>query len=164
MNRCGKPPDTYISKFFRTVCHWNWSRNASRTASFPVVLGDFGCDVTRQACRESSPSYRTRFQASSRHSDSAKWPGYEAASRNCFCDRYWSRAGQLLANFPPVSIVTAPEVFAFLLVSKVLNGFLEKPYFNYCSFCQGLALQAIELFEKRSLSPLLQDCLLLWPS
>ena len=27
-------------------------------ASFPVVLGDFGCDVTCQACRESSP--RTR--------------------------------------------------------------------------------------------------------
>jgi len=25
-------------------------------ASFPVVLGDFGCDVTCQACRESSPS------------------------------------------------------------------------------------------------------------
>ena len=24
-------------------------------ASFPVVLGDFGCDVTRQACRENSP-------------------------------------------------------------------------------------------------------------
>ena len=25
------------------------------TASFPVVLGDFGCDVTCQACRENSP-------------------------------------------------------------------------------------------------------------
>ena len=24
-------------------------------ASFPVVLGDFGCDVTSQACRENSP-------------------------------------------------------------------------------------------------------------
>ena len=24
-------------------------------ASFPVVLGDFGCDVTCQACRENSP-------------------------------------------------------------------------------------------------------------
>ena len=34
------------------------------TASFPVVLGNFGCDVTCQACRENSP-YRTRFQASS---------------------------------------------------------------------------------------------------
>ena len=34
------------------------------TASFPVVLGDFGCDVTCQACRENS-RYRTRFQASS---------------------------------------------------------------------------------------------------
>ena len=27
----------------------------SATASFPVVLGDFGCDVTCQACRENSP-------------------------------------------------------------------------------------------------------------
>ena len=26
-----------------------------RAASFPVVLGDFGCDVTCQACRENSP-------------------------------------------------------------------------------------------------------------
>ena len=25
------------------------------SASFPVVLGDFGCDVTCQACRENSP-------------------------------------------------------------------------------------------------------------
>ena len=25
------------------------------SASFPVVLGDFGCDVTYQACRENSP-------------------------------------------------------------------------------------------------------------
>ena len=25
------------------------------TASFPVVLGDFGCDVTSQVCRENSP-------------------------------------------------------------------------------------------------------------
>ena len=56
-------------------------------ASFPVVLGDFGCDVTRQACRENSPRtasrYRARFQASSGHSDSANRPGYEAgADRN----------------------------------------------------------------------------------
>ena len=26
--------------------------------SFPVVLGDFGCDITCQACRENSPSVR----------------------------------------------------------------------------------------------------------
>ena len=26
-------------------------------ASFPVVLGDFGCDVTCQACRENRPGY-----------------------------------------------------------------------------------------------------------
>ena len=52
------------------------------TASFPVVLGDFGCDVTCQACRESSPRtpsrYRARFQASSGHSHSANRPRYEA--------------------------------------------------------------------------------------
>ena len=51
-------------------------------ASFPVVLGDFGCDVTCQACRENSPRtpsrYRARFQASAGHSDSANRPGYEA--------------------------------------------------------------------------------------
>ena len=32
------------------------------SASFPVVLGDFGCDVTRQACRENSkPPLVTRI-------------------------------------------------------------------------------------------------------
>ena len=38
------------------------------SASFPVVRGDFGCDVTCQACREisrESSRYRARFQASS---------------------------------------------------------------------------------------------------
>ena len=29
--------------------------NRTNPASFPVVLGDFGCDVTCQACRENSP-------------------------------------------------------------------------------------------------------------
>ena len=33
-------------------------------------------------------------------------------SRNCFWDRTWGRAGQLLANFFPLSLVTIPEVFA----------------------------------------------------
>ena len=53
------------------------------TASFPLVLGDFGCDATCQACRDNSPRtasrYRTRFQASSGNSDSSNWPKYEAA-------------------------------------------------------------------------------------
>ena len=39
------------------------------TASFPVILGDFGCDVTCKTCWENSPRknsrYRTRFEASS---------------------------------------------------------------------------------------------------
>ena len=30
-------------------------------ASFPVVLGDFGCEVTGQACRENSPPLVTRI-------------------------------------------------------------------------------------------------------
>ena len=30
-------------------------RRGETPASFPVVLGDFRCDVTRQACRENSP-------------------------------------------------------------------------------------------------------------
>ena len=34
-------------------------------------------------------------------------------SRNCFWDRYWERAGQLLASFPR-SLVTVPEFFAKL--------------------------------------------------
>ena len=63
--------------------------NWQNTASFPVVLGDFGCDVTCQACRENSPGtasrYRARFQASSGHSDSANRPGYEAGQNiNCY--------------------------------------------------------------------------------
>ena len=36
------------------------------TASLPVVLGDFGCEVTCQACRENSRCH-ARFQASSRN-------------------------------------------------------------------------------------------------
>ena len=55
---------------------------ALRPALFPVVLGDFGYDVTCQACRENL-CYHTRFQASSGNSDSANWPGYEAALRLC---------------------------------------------------------------------------------
>ena len=51
-----------------------------KPASFPVVLGDFGCDVTCQACRENS-RYRARFQASAGHSDSANRPGYEAGRK-----------------------------------------------------------------------------------
>ena len=38
------------------------ARNGILSASFPLVLGDFGCDVT------------------SGHSDSANWPGYEAGN------------------------------------------------------------------------------------
>ena len=56
---------------------------ALRPALFPVVLGDFGCDVTCQAFRENL-HYCTRFQASSGNSDSANWPGYEAAL--CLCE------------------------------------------------------------------------------
>ena len=60
------------------------SHSSLETASFPVVLGDFGFEVTCQACRESSPRTRfpTRFQASSGNSDSANWPGSEAALEN----------------------------------------------------------------------------------
>jgi len=63
------------------------------SASFPVVLGDFGCDVTCHACQENSPRipsrYRAWFQASSSNSDSANWPGYKAdeASRKIFLHR-----------------------------------------------------------------------------
>ena len=56
--------------------------NALRPALFPVVLWDFGYDITCQACWENL-HYCTRFQASSGNSDSANWPGYEAALRLC---------------------------------------------------------------------------------
>ena len=55
---------------------------ALRPASFPVVLGDFGYDITCQACQENL-LYRTCFQASSGNLDSANRPGYEAALRLC---------------------------------------------------------------------------------
>ena len=55
---------------------------ALHPALVPVVLGDFGYDVTCQACRENL-HYCTRFQASSGNSDSANWPGYKAALRLC---------------------------------------------------------------------------------
>ena len=44
------------------IVHSSMRRHARfhspKAASFPVLLGDFGCDVTCEACRESSP--RTR--------------------------------------------------------------------------------------------------------
>ena len=58
----------------------------NQAASFPVVLGDFGCDVTCQACRENS-RYRTRFQASSFNSDSGNWPGYEVGDHSLLRSR-----------------------------------------------------------------------------
>ena len=49
------------------------------------------------------------------------WSG--SASRSCFWDRYWRRAGQLLANcFSPVS-VTVPEVFAKANSAHFSSGF-----------------------------------------
>ena len=50
------------------------------SVSFPVVLGDFGCDVTCQACREisrESSRYRARFQASSDQSSDQPGPEFK---------------------------------------------------------------------------------------
>ena len=44
---------------------------ALRPALFPVILGDFRCDVTCQACRENL-HYHTRFQASSGNLDNIR--------------------------------------------------------------------------------------------
>ena len=52
-----------------------------KAASFPVVLGNFGCEATCQTCRENSSRIRARFQAASGNSDSANWPGYEAEKK-----------------------------------------------------------------------------------
>ena len=70
---CSSLPPRLIEEFQASKAHLQ----PATSASFPVVLGDFGCDVTCQACRE---NYRARFQASSGHSDSANRPGYEAAA------------------------------------------------------------------------------------
>ena len=57
-----------------------------KAASFPVVLGDFGCEASCQTCRENSPRIRARFQAASGNSDSANWPGYEAEKKKIITD------------------------------------------------------------------------------
>ena len=43
--------------------------------------------------------------------------------RNCFWDCYWERAGQPLANFFSVSLVTAPEVVAKVNSSQSRSRF-----------------------------------------
>ena len=53
-------------------CHSNTLRLLLVFASFPLVLGDFECDVTCQSCQ-------ARFQDSAAYSDSANCPGDEAA-------------------------------------------------------------------------------------
>ena len=55
---------------------------ALRPALFPVILGNFGCDVTCQACRENL-HYHTRFQASSGNSDSIRGQRELAWLRGC---------------------------------------------------------------------------------
>ena len=50
-------------------------------ASFPVVLGDFGFDVTCQACPENSP-IALGSKPPLVNSDSANWTGYEAGITN----------------------------------------------------------------------------------
>ena len=44
-----------------------------KLASLSVVLGEFGCDVITK--RVGRVCHRTRFQASSAHSDSENWTG-----------------------------------------------------------------------------------------
>ena len=72
---------TMVFQFFSIIFA---KRERDASSSFRVVLGDFGCDVTCQACRENLLRTHTRFQASSGNSDSMDWPGYEAgdASQN----------------------------------------------------------------------------------
>ena len=53
-------------------CHSNTLQLLLVVASFPLVLGDFDCDVTCQSCR-------ARFQYSSAYSDSANCPGDQVA-------------------------------------------------------------------------------------
>ena len=52
----------------------------SAPASFPAVLGDISVTSPVKLDEKNSPRTSTRFQASSGNSDSANWPGYEAAS------------------------------------------------------------------------------------
>ena len=45
-------------------------------------------------------------------------PWAELPSTKDLWDRNWGRAGQLLANFVPLSLVTVPEIFAKLNSSQ----------------------------------------------
>ena len=47
--------DGWVVKWVVARCRTFTTTTRILPASFPVVLGDFGCDVTFQACRENSP-------------------------------------------------------------------------------------------------------------
>ena len=72
-----------------------------RISCVPIVLGDFGCDVTCQACWDNSQiRYRT-FQASSGNLDSASWPGY--------CMRIWFAQIMLMHESIPAASSPPPS-------------------------------------------------------
>ena len=101
-------------------------RERDASSSFRVVLGDLGCDVTCQACRENLLRTHTRFQASSGNSDSMDWPGYEAgdASQNGGSQGSWVPQDPL-SQLPPYPLTSPPPP---LLVRIV--------YFTKCRFMQ----------------------------
>ena len=72
-----------------------------RISCVPIVLGDFGCDVTCQACWDNSQiRYRT-FQASSGNLDSTSWPGY--------CMRIWFAQIMLIHESIPAASSPPPS-------------------------------------------------------
>ena len=103
----------------------------NQVASFPVVLGDFGCDVTCQACRENS-RYRTRFQASSFNSDSANWPGYEVGdhgllrSRNFATMATWRKDISLFSEGMLGNVGICSHNRPVVLSNALLNVLLKK--------------------------------------
>ena len=62
-------------------------------------------------------------------------PWAELPSAKDLWDRYWWRAGQLLASFVPLSLVTVPEIFAKLnssqFPSRGMNFSATQIQFNY---------------------------------
>ena len=55
----------------------------AESASFPVVHGDFGCNVTCQACRDNSPRMTIGTPRLAR-TDSANLPGEKAGSTESY--------------------------------------------------------------------------------
>ena len=87
-------------------------------ASFPVVLGDFRCDVTCQ------------FAFSAVNSDSANWPGYEATPTGTVRTHNGPLSSWLDRTLLPVIAKIMVRFMAVLWVfmRTVFSLYREKPF------------------------------------